>query len=882
MRGGISRRKVAQAAGGVTPRVIYPAISTKRHPPEGTVTFLLTDIESSTRRWESNPGAMRVAMTLHDQLVSTTVKGHRGHLVEMGREGDSVLAVFPWAADAVMAAAVIQRHFHRVHWPEGAELRIRIALHTGEAELRGDHYYGQAVYRCARLLAAGNGGQVLLSLSTRQVAVDALPPGVSLIDHGEHRLKDLVRPERIYQLTDEQAPADLRPIRSLDRRLTNLPTQLTALVGREQVLTELAGMRRDARLLTLIGAGGAGKTRLAVELATEAVGSMPDGVWLVELGPLTDGDSVGPAIGRALGLAEHPGRSPVESLVDQLAPRRLLLLLDNCEHLVSAVADVVENLLTGCPGVDILATSREPLGVPGEISWRVPSLRLDDAMALFIGRAREHWPDLVVDETGKVAAEQVCIRLDGLPLALELAAAQADALSLAEIASRLEDRFVLLSRGARTAPARQQTLRATVEWSHNLLDAGERTLLRRLSAFAGSYDLAGAEAVAAGGELTDRAVVPCLAGLVKKSLVVPVEGRYRLHETIREFARERLVESAEADEVARRLATHLLSTIALKVPGRTAEWLDRVELEHDNLRAALTWSYGADAALALGLAHHAFRFWNLRGHVTEGRRALDSALAAAPDTASAMAVECLIDSAAFAYLEGEPVEARARLDRALTAGEGAADDRLIGRALYMSGLVETATGNPFRADAHLEQALPLWQALADGGMEAEILHQMGLLAGGRGDLAAAENLFHRSLDLRHRADSSDEAHITLTFLAAVKVANDDIEGARGAIRESLEIGRRLGDRRAAWALDVCSWIAAADSQPEQALVLAGAAAGMHASAGATPPEIWLALTRSFTDRARNALPPDQASAASERGRALSYPAAIEYALEIGR
>ena len=821
---------------------------------------------------------MRAAMALHDELVTAAVDERRGHLVEMGREGDSVLAVFPWAADAVMAAALIQRRFRRALWPEGAELRIRIALHTGEAELRGDHYYGQAVYRCARLLAAGNGGQVLLSLSTRQVAVDALPTGVSLIDHGEHRLNDLVRPERIYQLADEEAPADPRPIRSLDRRLTNLPTQLTALVGRESALVELASVRREARLLTLIGAGGSGKTRLALEVATQAVGTEPDGVWLIELAPLTDGGSVGPAIGRVLGLVEHPGRSAADSLVEQLAQRQLLLVLDNCEHLVGAVAEVVENLLRGCPGVDILATSREPLGVPGEISWRAPSLILDDAVSLFIGRAREHRPDLLIDDTSRVTAAQVCTRLDGLPLALELAAAQADALSLTEIASRLEDRFVLLSRGARTAPARQQTLRATVEWSHNLLDEEERTLLRRLSAFAGSFDLAGAEAVAAGGELTDRAVVPCLARLVKKSLVVPVEGRYRLHETIREFARERLEESAELDGVSRRLATHLLSTTR-KVPGRTAEWLDKVELEHDNLRATLAWCFAADATLALALAHHAFRFWNVRGHVTEGRQALDSALAAGPDTASAMAVECLIDSAAFAYLEGDPVESRARLVRALAAGEAAADDHLIGRALYMSGLVEAATGDPVRAEAHLEQALPLWQALADGGMEAEIFHQMGLLAGGRGDIAAAESLFHRSLDLRYQADSGDEAHITLTFLAAVKVAGNDIAGARSAIRESLEIGRRLGDRRAAWSLDVCSWIAAANSDPERALVLAGAAAGMHASAGATPPDIWLALTKSFIDRARIDMTPETATAASERGRGLSYPSAIEYALE---
>jgi predicted ATPase len=822
---------------------------------------------------------MRAAMTLHDEIITAAVTGHRGHPVESGREGDSVLAVFSWAADAVMAATVIQRHFSRVHWPVGAELRIRIALHTGEAELRGDHYYGQAVYRCARLLAAGNGGQVLLSLATRQVAVDALPPGVSLIDHGEHRLNDLVRPERIYQLSDEQAPADARPIRSLDRRLTNLTTQLTALVGREPALLELAGIRREARLLTLIGAGGAGKTRLALEVAAQAVDSEPDGVWLVELGPLTDGASIGRAIGHALGLVEHPGRTSTESLVEQLAHRHLLLLLDNCEHLVGAVAGLVEKLLQHCPGVDVLATSREPLGVPGEISWRVPPLGLEDAVSLFVGRAREHRPDLLVDDKSMVIAAQVCAQLDGLPLALELAAAQADALSLTEIASRLEDRFVLLSRGARTAPARQQTLRATVDWSHNLLDDEERTLLRRLSAFAGSFDLTGAEAVSAGGELSERAVVPCLARLVKKSLVIPAEGRYRLHETIREFGRERLQKAGEVDDVSRRLAVHLDSRLARKLPGRTAEWLDEVEVEHDNLRAALAWCLEADPPLALELAHGAFRFWNLRGHFAEGRKALVASLAAATDKSSAIAVECLIDAAAFAYLQGSWDEAKDRLEQALLAGESAADDRLIGRALYMSGLVEAATGDPVRAEAYLEQALPLWQAMADAGMEAEILHQMGLLAGGRGDIAGAENLFRRSLDLRNRADSGDEAHITLTFLAAVKVANNDIDGARGAIRQSLEIGRRLGDRRAAWALDVYSWIAADDSEPERALVLAGAAAGMHASAGATPPDIWLALTRSFSDRARAVLTDEAATAAWERGRALSYPAAIEFALE---
>jgi predicted ATPase len=821
---------------------------------------------------------MGAAMALHDSLIADAVKEYRGHLVETGREGDSVLAVFPWAADAVAAAAQIQRGLLRAEWPEGAELKVRVALHTGEAELRGGHYYGQAVYRCARLLAAGHGGQVLLSLSTRQVAIDSLPPGVTLIDHGEHRLNDLLRPERIYQLVDPEAPPDLRPIRSLDRLLTNLPSQLTPLLGREAVLGELGEARSRARLLTITGAGGAGKTRLALELASRAVGSEPDGVWLVEFAPLADAASLAPAIGHVLGLVEHPGRSSTDSLVDQLAQRKLLLLLDNCEHLVGAVAGLAERLLQGCPGVAIVATSREPLGVPGEVSWRVPPLAIDDAVALFIGRAREHRPDLLIDDTTRVTAAHLCARLDGLPLALELAAAQVDAFSLSEIASRLEDRFVLLSRGARTAPGRQQTLRSTVEWSHNLLDQEERILLRRLSVFAAGFDLAGAEAVAAGAGLATAAVVPCLARLVKKSLLVPAEGRYRLHETIREFARERLEDAAESAAVSRRLSHHLLARLDRRTPGMTAEWLDEVELEHGNLRAALAWSVEAEPNLARELAHRAFRFWNIRGHVAEGRAALDSALAAAPDS-SPVSIECLVDSAAFAYLQDEPAEARQRLERALAAGEAAADPRLTGRALYMSGLVEAATGDPVRAEAHLEQALPLWQELGDPGMEAEILHQMALLAGARGDIAGAEALFRRSLDLRYGSDSGDEAHITLTFLAAVKVAGGDVAAARAAIRDSLEIGRRLGDRRAAWALDVFSWIAAADSEPERALVLAGAAAGMHTSAGATPPAIWQALTQSFVEQAREALPAEQAEAALERGRGLAYQEAIDFALE---
>ena len=856
--------------------MIYPALLTQAQPREGTATFLLTDIESSTRRWESNPAAMRLAMEIHDEVLGHSIESHRGEIVESGREGDSVLAVFARAADAVAAAVAIQRRLPEAQWPEGGALRIRIALHTGEAEVRGGHYYGQALYRCARLLATGSGGQILLSLATRQVAIDDLPRGVTLIDHGEHHLKDLARPEHVFQVADQDSPPDRRPLRSLNVPLSNLPGRLTALVGREGELADLAAALQSSRLVTLTGAGGSGKTRLAVEVAGQV--ESPDGVWLVELAPLVDPASVAPAIGRILGLVEHPGRGAVESLVEQLGRRRLLLILDNCEHLVAAVAEVAERILQGCPDVRILATSREPLEIAGEVTWRVPPLTDAAALTLLLERARAHLPDLGDDEHTRRSAAQICARLDGLPLALELAAAQVDALSMAEIAARLENRFLLLSRGSRTAPLRQQTLLATVEWSHNLLDEEERILLRRLAAFAATFELARADFVAAGGPLCTANVVPLVARLVRKSLVSVSEGRYRLHETIREFGRERLAEANEAEAVARALAGDVLGRLEATRIGRSAEWLDSVEAVGEDLAASLLWSAASDPGLGLRMAHRAFPFWNLRGHVAEGRQALQGAIAAG-SPGSAEAVHCLIDLAALTYLHGGADDALDHLGRALELAATMDDETVLGRALYMSGLVEAAVGQPVRAEAHLEQALPIWQGVADGTMEAEVLHQMGLLAGARGDQMAAETLFRRSLEKRAEAGSADEAHITLTFLAAVRIAAGDIEGARRAIRESIELGSRLGDRRAAWALDVASWIEAAEERPDRAVAIAGAAAKMHSLAGARPPAIWSSLTDSFMGSARQSLGPDAVTAAWDRGSAMTYKEAIALALE---
>ena len=823
---------------------------------------------------------MRSALARHDAILNAAIGEHRGFLVEAGREGDSVLASFSRAGDAVGAALAIQRRFREQDWPEGGELRIRVALHTGEAEYRAGHYYGQAVYRCARLLAAANGGQVLLSQATRQVAGDELPKGVALIDHGEHRLKDLVRPERIFQLADAQAPPDRRAIRSLDRRLNNLPAQLTPLFGREDDLRRLTAAAARGRLLTLTGAGGSGKTRLAIDLASRLAGAHADGAWLVELGPLADPRAVAPAILHTLGVTEQPKMAALDRLLGHLDGRALLLVLDNCEHLVESVAATAARLLANSAELRILATSREPLGVAGEVTWPVTPLPLEDAVALFLERARRHRADFKVDAGRRHLAIQVCRRLDGIPLAVELAAAQVDALPLEEIASRLDHRFALLTGGARAGPARQQTLEAAVDWSYQLLAAREKTLLRRLSVLSGGFDLAAAEAVAGGAGLPDSEVVPALVRLVRKSLLVADQDRYRMLETIRQFGLERLQESGEAGAVQRRLAHHLLVKLRSKQPGRLGEWLDAAELDHDDLRQSFGWATAEEPDLALQLARHLFEFWNLRGYVAEGRLTCDAVLVAAAPGSEDWIV-CLANSAALAYLQGDNDEAVKALRRAVTTAESSGFRFGLGRSLYLTAVVNTALGDPVRAEAAVEDALPLWQELGDGRMEAETLHQVGLLAAGRGDVAGARALFERSLARREEAGYGEESHITLTFLGAVLLVSRDLAGAAAATRQGLELAGRLGDRRAAWALDVRACLAAAAGRPREAMTLAGAAEAMHSGAGTRPPETWRALNEGFLGRARAELGEAVARAAWEEGGRVSYAEAIQLGLALG-
>jgi len=480
--------------------------------PTGTVIFLFTDIEGSTRLWEEHPGAMRLALERHDALLTAAIETNNGHVFKT--VGDAFCAVFSTATDALDAAIQAQRNLRPLQpsaTTSDLSLKVRMAIHVGAAELRGGDYFGPTLNRLARLLAVGHGGQILLSGAMQELVRDELPPGVSLRDWGQHRLRDLQRAEHVYQVVHPELPADFPPLRSLNELPNNLPQQMTSFVGREKEIAELRQWLTTSRLVTLTGAGGTGKTRLSLAVAAEVMGEFPDGVWLVELASLADPGLVPQTIATALGVREEPTRPIIQTLTDYLKSKTLLLVLDNCEHLLTACAQATETILRSSPHVRILASSREGLGVTGEHAYRVPSLTVPDprhmppmekldqyeAVRLFIDRALLVQPTFAVNNQNAPAVAQICHRLDGIPFAIELAAARVKAMSVEQISQRLNDRFRLLTGGSRTALPRQQTLRALIDWSYDLLSDKEKTLLRRLSVFAGGWTLEAAEKVCA-------------------------------------------------------------------------------------------------------------------------------------------------------------------------------------------------------------------------------------------------------------------------------------------------------------------------------------------------------------------------------------------------
>src|SRR6267143_1933095 len=557
--------------------------------PEGTLTFMLTDVVGSTRTWESAPAAMREAMARHDRIVDRCLQQHHGTDVPSGRAGDSILAVFPRAAEAAACALSLQRDFAAERWPAEVNLEIRVALHSGEAELRADQYHGQVLNRCARLLATCHGGQILLTSAIEQLLVDELPAGAQLRDLGVHRLKDLTRTEHVFELVDAEHPREFPPIHS-QKPATNLPVQLTAFIGRDGELRELRELHGRSRSLTLTGPGGSGKTRLALELASEVVPEHADGVWFIELGPVSGPQLVPQAVADTLHLKEQASRRLAETLADHLRERRSLLVLDNCEHVVDTVAELAVELLKECEGLKVLATSREPLRVPGEVTWRVPPLGRDEAVRLFADRAAAQDAQFRISDENIDAVVRICECVDRIPLAIELAAARVSGMPLEEILGRLEKSFGLLTAGNRTTVRRQQTLRATLDWSYDLLSDPEQLLFRRLSIFAGRFGLDAAEAVCGDDRLRRDAVLDLLGRLVDKSMVTLDAGRYRCLETIRSYGHQRLEDTGKLDALRAQLGAYLIGLAQAREPGRLADWLDRLEAVYDDVSATLAWS----------------------------------------------------------------------------------------------------------------------------------------------------------------------------------------------------------------------------------------------------------------------------------------------------
>jgi predicted ATPase/class 3 adenylate cyclase/DNA-binding CsgD family transcriptional regulator len=576
--------------------------------PVGTVTFLLTDVEDSTRQWEAEPDAMAVAIARHYELLDQAIAAHDGaRPVEQG-EGDSVVGAFARASDALAAAVDAQRMLRLEPWPDSVELAVRMAVHTGEAELRDEgNYFGPTVIRCARLRAIGAGGQVLVSGATADLVGDRLPADTSLADLGLHRLKDLGRPEHVFEVRHPEIPARDAPLRSLDSLPNNLPVQLTSFVGRAPELAALRALLDSTRLLSVTGAGGCGKTRLAVQLAADVLDRYPGGTWLAELATVADPGRVTATIATALGERELSG-DLVEAIAIRVGSHPTLLVIDNCEHLLDEVATLVDTLLRRCESLTLIATSREPLGVPGETAWRVPSMPAPDpvnpqpieavsqfdAVRLFLDRALKVRPNFTLTPENAPAVAQICHRLEGIPLAVELAAARVRALTVEQVAAGLDDRFRLLTGGARTVLPRQQTLQASVDWSYDLLSERERAVFRRLAVFAGGFTLDAAERVAAGGDIEPVDVLDLLLALVDKSMIdVDDAGwRYRMLESLRQYAGARLLDAGETTAARdahlawASLSVDPIDVIADDAIDRTDAYADEI----DNFRAAFEWA----------------------------------------------------------------------------------------------------------------------------------------------------------------------------------------------------------------------------------------------------------------------------------------------------
>ena len=797
-------------------------------------TFLLTDIAGSTRLWEEHGDAMGAALAIHDELLRSAITMNGGVVVKT--MGDGMLAVFDRAIAAVDAALQAQRALRDTAWGPTGPIRVRMAVHSGTAESREGDFFGQALNRDARILAIGHGGQVLLSAVAAALTRERLPADVDLLDLGSHRLRDLDRPEQVFQVAVADLPREFPPLRSLSTRRSNLPVPLTSFVGRQRELAEVDQLIGRVRLVTLIGTGGTGKTRLMLEVAGRVAQRFEDGVWVAELAPLGDPGEIGPEIARALGVSELPGRPALDLVADFVTSKELLLVLDNAEHLIDGVARIVERLLAVAPRLRILTTSREALAVPGEAVVQVPSLSCPvaaeqhgftgdgpatdladasatEAVALFTERASAVLPSFALTGTNVSAVAEICRRLDGIPLAIELAAGRVAAMSPEEIAVGLGDRFRLLTGGRRTSVPRQQTLHALVDWSWDLLTDDDRRLLRRLSIFVGGWTVAAAARVAgepgAGDGVMDT--IDALTRLVDRSLVVVDRGaatRYRMLETIRQYAREQLIKSGEAVEVAGahlRFFAAMAEAASPELRGPSmVDWLDRLDTEIENLGAALEWSLEAEPETAIRMGIAMLGYWTARVPSPDNQSRVVAAVAAArrmlagpPDPTPeqrSLAARLLGEAARKWSLSGQGDVAIAWADDALAVALEIGEPQALIAAMIGQTTARIFTGMRENALHWIDEVIRIASEIGD---RYTIAFAAGGVAGNlwAADPAAAERLLAVGLEAAHVTGNPQAIALASMGQGRLLAQTGRFDEARVRIQEAIDRFAEIGDER---------------------------------------------------------------------------------------
>jgi predicted ATPase/class 3 adenylate cyclase len=858
--------------------------------------FLFTDIEGSSRLWEEQPYRMREALAFHDAALRSAVERNRGHVVKP--TGDGIHAEFRDPRDAIAAAIAIQLAVADTGSTGGLALPVRCGIHAGTSEHRDGDRFGTAVNRAARIMSAAHGGQVLASQAVADLTCDRLPDGVFLRDLGVVRLRDLSRPERIFQVAHPALRQDFPALRSLALTPNNLPHQVTSFLGREHELDELKKLLATNRLVTLIGAGGIGKTRLALQGAANLIDRYPDGVWFVQFAAMTDPRFVPEALATVLGVKEEAGSHISEALVKHCKDQRMLLIFDNCEHLVQRCAELAILLLRSAVHITILATSREPLHTTGETTYDVPPLAAPDieaggtlealvgypSIGLFVDRAIAAQASFQITRQNAASIAEICTRLDGIPLALELAAARVRALSPDKIATRLTDRFRLLTGGDRTALPRHQTLRALIDWSYDLLTQTERVLLRRLAVFAGGWTLEAAEAVGTGSAIEHGQVVELLSALVEKSLVVvSARGtRYRFLDTVRHYAQERLDEAGDESETMR--AQHVTFYLTLAEAARTGltgpeqgAWLSRLDSERENLLAAHVYcdSIEGGGQLGLRLVYAVQPYLRTRGILESGHQLISDALARPSAQARDLArCRTLFAAGWQSYYMGRYANASAYLEEGLSIARELRDQKEVARILQPLGVVSLGRGELAQARVHLEEAVDLARKTGDKHQVAAALNALGQLTRVEGRPDKAEPLYADVLSIAHEAGDRESAAFALLNLAMSVLGQGRTDGVDAMLLDALAIASEIGSIPTGQSvLEVSAGFAALKKDWQSAALLFGAAEAQAARTGLKrdpADEAFLAPLAAAARVARGAA----FSVDDAAGRALSYDGAI--------